>query len=159
MIESIHIFFRFSSLAFGLVVSLRPKGTPIYRVMGLLYVASIVGLNIMAFSIYRLFDGFGVFHVFAIVSLATIIVGLVKVKRRKSSNWLVEHFENMSWSYVGLLAATNNEIFVHIYSFNEVGQNYPLFVLLLTFVVIAVSGLDIYKKRVALVCKYGLRAA
>ena len=159
MIESTHIFLGFSSLVFGLVVSLRPKGTPIYRVMGLLYVTLMVGLNIMVFGIYRLFDGFGVFHVFAIVSLATIIVGLVKVKRRKSSNWLVEHFENRSWSYVGLLAATNNEIFLDIYSFNEVGQNYPLFVLLMTFVVIAVSGLVIYKKRVALVGKYGLRAA
>lgn len=148
MIESIHIFFGFSSLAFGPVVLLRPKGTPIHRIVGRLYVASMFGLNITAFGIYSLFGAFGGFHWLALISLATTVAGLVTAMRRKgNNNWLARHYEYMGWSYVGLLAATNNELFVHVYPLNEMGQSYPALVQILTFAVIAVGGFSVYRRR------------
>ena len=79
-----------------------------------------IGLNLTAFGIYRLFGEFGVFHWFAVGSLATISGGLIPaLLRRRIKHWIHFHYHFMAWSYVGLLAATSNEAFVHIPLLNE----------------------------------------
>jgi len=94
------------ALACGAVVLLRPKGTRAHRRLGWTYVASMATLNVTALLIYRLFGGFGPFHVAALVSLATLAAGVVTaVRRRPAHNWVEHHYWWMAYSYLGLVAA------------------------------------------------------
>lgn len=93
---------------------------------GRLYVASMLVLNVTAFGIYNLFGRFGVFHWFALASLATIIAGMIPVWfLRRSKNWISPHYQFMAWSYAGLLAATSNEIFAHVPALNGIAGKAP----------------------------------
>lgn len=93
----------------GAVVISRRKGTRSHRRLGWIYAVSMLGLNVTALMIYRLFGGFGPFHVAAIASLATLLGGMYFVIARPTRNWLALHYSFMSWSYVGLLAAAASE--------------------------------------------------
>lgn len=139
MIQLIHIVFGFSSLIFGLYVLCATKGTKRHKAIGKLYVISMVLLNATAFGIYELFDGFGIFHWAAIISSMTILGGIgVLMFRRKFKNWVSLHYELMVWSYIGLLAATSNEAFVHIPVLQDLAKthNYaPLVAMIFIFLV------------------------
>ena len=101
-----HLVFAVLSLAFGLATVLLRKGTRLHRTIGHLYFGSMLGLNVTALSIYRLFGGFGPFHIAALLSLGSLLAGMVPViLRRPRKKWLELHAHFMSWSYVGLLAA------------------------------------------------------
>lgn len=139
MIEEIHTIFGFSSLSLGLYVLSQTKGTKRHKLIGKMYVVSMLGLNITAFGIYEIFNGFGIFHWAAIISLSTIVGGIVVIIFRKGiRNWVIVHYDLMVWSYIGLLAATSNEIFVHVDFFTELGGAYkwsPMVSMLLVFFV------------------------
>jgi hypothetical protein len=87
----------------GAIVVLRKKGTKIHKRIGYIYVVSMLLLNITSFFIIS-FGGFSIFHFFAIVSLLTVMAGIVPAIRRKE-NWFPYHFYFMSWSVVGLYCA------------------------------------------------------
>jgi len=139
MIELGHTIFGFSSLALGLYVLLTTKGTKRHKAIGKLYVISMVLLYAAAFGIYELFGKFGVFHIAAIISSLTILGGIgVLIFRSKIKSWITIHYELMVWSYIGLLAATSNEIFVHVPVFNELAKTYsaaPIISMLLVFLI------------------------
>lgn len=98
------------ALASGAAVLMRRKGTRSHRRLGWLYVASMLALNGTALMIYRLFGGFGPFHVAAVASLLTVVAGIVPAYRRKPANWVEHHYAYMTWSYVGLWAAAVAEV-------------------------------------------------
>ena len=100
-----HVVLAVSALVAGAAVALGRKGTSFHRRAGWTYLASMVGVNVTALSIYRLFGSFGPFHWAAAFSLATIAAGLVPVRRRANRYWLWRHAYWMSGSYVGLWAA------------------------------------------------------
>ena len=107
----IHTGFGVCALVAGTAVVLRPKGTRRHRLLGRLYVGSMVGLLGTAFMIYRLFEGFGVFHWAAVLGLLTLAAGFGAARLRRSvSGWLEPHYYFMGYSYVGLLAATGAEV-------------------------------------------------
>lgn len=111
----IHTGFGVCALVTGTAVVLRPKGTRRHRLLGRLYVMSMLGLLGTAFLIYRLFDGFGVFHWLAVVSALTLIGGFGAARVRRSvSGWLEPHYYLMGYSYLGLLSATGAEIAVRV---------------------------------------------
>ena len=103
----VHFLTAISALASGAWVLLRRKGTARHRQVGWLYVASMLALNVSSLFIYRLTGTFGPFHVAALVSLATLVAGVVQARRRLSGdrNWLPRHYFYMTWSYLGLAAA------------------------------------------------------
>jgi len=99
----------------GAVVFGIAKGTRRHVLLGRIYAGSMLALNVTAFLIYRLFGGFGPFHFFALVSLATLAVGYGSVRwRRPAGSWLLNHYRAMCWSYVGLLAAGASEAIVRV---------------------------------------------
>jgi uncharacterized membrane protein len=103
------------ALALGAIVVLRRKADRLHRTTGHLYVASMLATNITALNIYDLFGQFGPFHAAAIVSLATVIAGMVPaVIRLPRSTWFETHAYFMSWSYVGLVAAAAAEAAVRL---------------------------------------------
>ena len=110
MIENIHISLGFLSLVSGLVVVLSKKGDHRHRLVGRIYFVSMLGLNLTAFGIYKLYDGWGFFHWMAIASLIPLLAGIWAIKHKK----ILAHYYFMSWSFIGLLCATISEIFVHV---------------------------------------------
>ncbi len=60
-----------SALLLGPSVFVRKNGTALHKKLGYSYVASMVVLNGTAFMIYDLFNGWGIFHDLALVSLFT----------------------------------------------------------------------------------------
>ena len=100
-----------AALACGLAVLLRPKGTGWHRAVGWAYAASMAGLFVTSFLIYRLFGRFGPFHWAAVAGAATLAAGLLPaLLRRPRRTWVERHAYMMSYSYLGLLAATGAEI-------------------------------------------------
>lgn len=110
-----HTAFAVASLALGGGVLGLPKGTELHRVVGVLYVLSLFGVDATALTIYRVFGTFGVFHALAIVNVAILLVGFgAAFLRRPSDSWLQYHYYFMGWSYVGLCAAAGAELGVRI---------------------------------------------
>lgn len=58
-----HVGFGLASLVCGVGVFSLRKGTNAHRAIGAVYVLTMFGLNVTALLIYRVFGGFGVFHV------------------------------------------------------------------------------------------------
>ena len=100
-----HVLAAFSALLMGAAVLLSPKGTHRHRMIGTVYVAALVLVNVAALSLHRE-NAFGVFHALAVVSLITISVGLsTPVLGRRSPPAIATHAYCMTWSYAGLVAA------------------------------------------------------
>lgn len=94
------------ALLLGPAVFLRPKGDRLHRRVGYAYAGSMVVLNATAFAIYDMLGRWGPFHYAAVVSSATLAMGLVPAMlRRPRGSWLRFHYFGMCWSYVGLVAA------------------------------------------------------
>ena len=111
LLGAVHVAFGLAALASGAAVLLRRKGTASHRRLGWTYAAAMLGLNGTAFLIYRLFGGVGPFHVAALASLVTLVGGLIPaIRRRPADRWVERHYYWMTYSYVGLLAATTSEI-------------------------------------------------
>ena len=111
----IHLIASLIAVAAGSWVLIGQKGTPLHRRVGYVYAASMVVLIATAFMIYRLFERFGVFRVTAVVSAATLALGMVPVILRKPrKSWLNLHFAFMYWSVIGLYAALAAEILTRI---------------------------------------------
>ena len=101
----LHFVSALVALGAGAFVLLDRKGTTRHRRVGWTYALAMLLLNATALLIYRLTASFGPFHVAALVSLATLLAGVVPMRRRCPANWLERHYFFMSYSYLGLLAA------------------------------------------------------
>ena len=103
------------ALLAGLFVFLFNKGTRLHKTIGWVYVISMYLLCFTSFFIFKLFDGFGVFHVMAIVSTVTMTSGFIPVLlRRKLKGWFIGHYKGMLFSYMGLVMATNSHLFKYV---------------------------------------------
>ena len=108
--SGVHIGCAISALILGLCVLLVRKGTRIHKQLGYAYFFNMLGLNISALFIYQLTGHFGPFHGAALASLLTLIAGFIPAYRRlPRERWLEFHYEFMTWSYVGLIAAGVSE--------------------------------------------------
>ena len=129
----------------GTIVLLNKKGTTFHKRVGYVYAVSMLLMNITAFGIYRLFGGFGVFHVLALVSLVALFGGMYPVlNRNKVKNWYIDHIRVMGWSVVGLYAAFAAEISVRFFS-----PQYFFMMVGISSGLICFVGAMMIKKRVA----------
>ena len=109
-LSGLHIGTAVSALVFGLFVFLARKGTRLHKQVGYAYFFNMLALNVSALFIYRLTGDFGPFHGAALASLLTLIAGFIPAYLRlPQRRWLELHYEFMSWSYVGLVAAAVSE--------------------------------------------------
>lgn len=111
-IGGIHLFFAILALVLGTMVLFKTKGTVTHKRIGYFYVFAMVGVNVTALMIYRLFGSFGIFHYMAIISLLTIIAGMLPVLLKKPTSYISLHFNFMYWSVIGLYAAFMAETLV-----------------------------------------------
>ncbi len=110
----VHLIAAIIALIAGTLQLVMTKGTLLHKKIGLVYVAGMSVLLITAFMIYRLFGGFGIFHIFAIISAVTLLGGLMPVLLKKPDNWLELHFSFMYWSVMGLYMAFAAEVLTRV---------------------------------------------
>lgn len=111
----LHIASALVAMGMGAWVLFAPKGTGAHRRSGYAYATAMLLLNGTALGIYRLFGGFGPFHVAAFISLLTLIAGLRPMLRKtRKEGWLLAHMNYMYWSVVGLYAAFASELMVRL---------------------------------------------
>ena len=111
----IHLIAAIIALITGTLQLIMTKGTSIHKKIGTIYAISMSVLLITAFMIYRLFGGFGLFHVAAVISSITLVGGMVPILLRKpEGSWLSLHFSFMYWSVMGLYMAFAAEVLTRI---------------------------------------------
>jgi uncharacterized membrane protein len=109
-----HVVAALSALLAGAAGLLLPKGTHTHRVIGTVYVAALVLVNVAALSLHRE-NTFGVFHALAVASLVTIAVGVSPLLLcERSPMVLAIHAYCMTWSYAGLVAAGCGQLTVAV---------------------------------------------
>jgi uncharacterized membrane protein len=111
----IHLLSALLAMAAGAVVLLNRKGGLLHKRVGYLYTLLMLVVNATAFFIFRVTGNFGPFHWLALVSLTSLLGGMVPVlARRRISGWIYWHYYFMSWSVVGLYAAFWAETFTRL---------------------------------------------
>lgn len=142
------------ALLLGAWIILTEKGTRRHILAGWAYVVCMAFLNLSSLCLYNLTGSFNVFHFLAILSLVMVGIGISQVVRRRS-RWLWRHYQYMTWSYVGLLAATCNEAFVRVPPLQHLternGQSLPL--LAMTAIVV-LSGVVIFAMQERVLARY-----
>jgi hypothetical protein len=118
---------------------------------GYAYAGMMFILNASAFLIYDLFGSFGPFHWAALISLSTLIAGLVPAFFRwPEKNWLELHYEFMNWSIVGLYAAFWSETFTRFFRF----EGFWILVSTATFMTVAAGIYFIKKKKKSILARF-----
>lgn len=138
----IHLIASILALIFGTLVLVLKKGTKKHKLYGYLYVITMLIVLATAFKIYRLFNGFGLFHYAAIFSGLNLGIGMLSIWLKKpKSNWKFLHLNFMYWSVISLYMAFASEIFTRV-------PNIPFFttVYIASFIVF-VCGLLGYRKK------------
>ncbi|MBC8408564.1 MAG: hypothetical protein H8E12_07575 [Rhodobacteraceae bacterium] len=72
----LHLISSLLAVFFGTLALLLEKGTTLHKQIGYAYTLCMLIVITTAFMIYRLFGGFGMFHIAAVVSTITLIAGL-----------------------------------------------------------------------------------
>ena len=98
----------------GLLVIVRPKGTPAHKLSGGIYVMAILVASITALGIYRR----GIFfsaHWFAVAALIATAVGITAAHvKRPRPGWMHLHLTCMLVSFYILIGGGVNETFLRI---------------------------------------------
>jgi uncharacterized membrane protein len=132
-----------SALLVGAVVLGLPKGVGPHRLVGSTYVVCLVVVDVAALSVHREAT-FGVFHALAVVSLLTIVAGVLPFLLGSRSPLAVNmHAYCMAWSYAGLVAAGCGQLAVNAESGLGVGS---WMVPTVIVAVLAISGLLIFRR-------------
>ncbi len=163
----IHTIAAVGAMVAGLAVLLIRKGTLRHRQLGWVYVVSMLLLNVTALMIYRLFGNFGPFHVGAIFSLVTVVAGTIaavggrRARERRDiagrARALERHYQWMTWSYVGLIAAAVSEIATRMPALRPragQGMAFAITVVLATILVLGVGAQLIRRRRSTLLAPY-----
>ena len=104
-----HFGFAILSMFLGALIIFMRKGTFVHKVIGYFYVLCMIGLNVTALMIYKLFGYFGPFHVFALISLGSIFGGFIPAYLKKPKDtWLEYHYFGEwlgFWILVGVATA------------------------------------------------------
>ena len=109
----VHFIASLIALAAGAVVLVRPKGTPVHRLRGRVYVVALVVTSVTALFIYRS----GVFffpHWFGVASLTVVALGFAFAHFRWTRGWMHLHLTCMTASYYMLIGGGVNEIFLRV---------------------------------------------
>lgn len=113
-IASLRVWAAVISLILGAAMLLMRKGTRRHKQVGYAYVGHMLALNLSALALYRLNGQFNLFHACALVSLISLLGGMLPAILRRPAGWLRLHYEFIAWSYVGLVAAAVSESAVRL---------------------------------------------
>ncbi len=114
LLGDIHLYSAFLATALGTMILAGKKGTTIHKKIGYAYCVSMLVVNVTALMIYRLFGYFGIFHYAAVISLITLLLGMIPIMIKKTNKNVVTHMAWMYWSVIGLYAAFISESLTRI---------------------------------------------
>jgi uncharacterized membrane protein len=136
-IGAAHVTMGSVALVSDAVVLMLPKGTALHRHVGSVYASAIFTINGTALSMYDLTGRPNVFHVIALVNLATLAMGLLALRRWRRTRKhvdLVTHQRRMVMNYVGLWMAFVTELLVNplmgVSGFSDPRSHWPLMIAL-----------------------------
>lgn len=105
-VSAVHLVAALMAMVTGTTILFSAKGTRPHRLIGRVYVVSMVILLLTAFQIYYLFGRFGVIHWGTVGSGLALLIGTVPVAFRAVwPTWLRWHYVGMGASVTGLYAA------------------------------------------------------
>lgn len=105
---SVHFLAALTALILGPYILLRPKGTAAHRLWGRIWFGCMLFVNISALIMYELAARPNLFHIFAVLSLVTVIPGFLsirKYRKTREKRHLITHQYCMIWGYFGLASA------------------------------------------------------
>lgn len=147
-----HLAVAILAMIFGAIVIFMKKGTKTHVKIGYAYVVSMVGVNVTALMIYNLFGKFGPFHYAALISLLSVMGGMIPAIRRKpKGRWIEMHYEFMNWSVIGLYAAFWSETFTRYFRF----QGFWVLVATATALTVAIGAYLLKSKKAQILAVYG----
>lgn len=115
LIGYVHLAASLLALGLGTLVLYLPKRTRRHTLLGYGYFAAMVILLGTAFMIYNLYGRFGLFHIMALISSATLLGGIVPMWIRwPAKNYFHYHVAFMYWSVIGLYAAFFAEVLTRL---------------------------------------------
>lgn len=136
-----HVIMALVAMITGTVVIIKSKGTRLHVAIGYTYFFSMLTMNLSSFMLYGLLGHFGPFHVAAIISLLTLLGGMIPIFfRKKIRAWQRVHGTFMYYSVVGLYAAFFSEILTRI-----PGQSFSGMVILAS-VGVTIIGVILFNK-------------
>jgi uncharacterized membrane protein len=104
---TVHFVASLVAFASGAWVLLTRKGTRWHRTIGHAYAWSMIVVVITSFALFTLTGRITPFHIAAVIAGVTLAFGLATVLwRRPRKGWIEAHATWMSWSYIGLAAAS-----------------------------------------------------
>jgi len=110
-----HFIASLFALLLGTFILILQKGTSTHKIIGKLYVLTMLVLLITAFMTYRLFGKWGIFHWMAVISTVTLLCGIIPISiKRPVNNYVLLHFSFMYWSIIGVYGAFVSETLVRI---------------------------------------------
>ena len=114
VIGGIHFFAAILGMTTSLYIFIAKKGTKPHRLVGYVFVASLLLVNISSLFIYDFNDGQpSVFHFLIPVSMVFLLYGTIPMFfTRFSKNKLAKHIVGMNGAAIGLWAAGATEYFV-----------------------------------------------
>ena len=105
----IHTIAATVALVIGLFIFFRPKATFLHRTLGYFYSFAMSIMLVTSFMVYQLTGSFNLLHIFAVISTATLMMGLYLAVTRPRG-WLPRHYFWMCSSYLGLCGALVAEV-------------------------------------------------
>jgi uncharacterized membrane protein len=103
---AVHVAAACVALLLGVVALVRRKGDPGHVALGRVYLVAMLLVNLPALMLYRGTGRPGPFHVLAVVSLTTTLLGLLSIRRgRRDARAVAAHAALMSWSWIGVATA------------------------------------------------------
>jgi uncharacterized membrane protein len=109
----LHTAFSVLALAAGATVLVRPKGTPVHKLRGCIYVLALIATCLTSFAIYRR----GVFwfpHWSGVAALVLVAGGFAFAHYKRPRGWMHWHLSCMIASYYLLIGGGVNEVFVRV---------------------------------------------
>lgn len=114
LISYTHITASIVGLITSTIVLLAAKGTDFHRKTGYVFAIAMLIINISALMMYKLTGKFNFLHIFAIISLASLVRGMIPAIRRSSKNWLRTHITGMVGAALGVWAAGIAELITRV---------------------------------------------
>ncbi len=111
LLGSLHVGLALLAIGLGAQVLRDRKGTRQHRVRGRWFALALLGVNGAGFFVHQDTPGYGPFHLLAIVSVGTLLGGVMMARTAGSTRARVlNHAYFMCWAYAGLICAGIGQI-------------------------------------------------
>lgn len=145
----IHTLAAVLALWTGTLILLREKGNLSHKRTGRVYGVSMLIVCATSFMIYRVHGGFGILHIFAIISTITLLLGMLPMYIKGYKNRILIHLSWMYWSVIGLYCAFAAEIFTRLPALLNLKTSYGIFYALIGISagIVGMIGSRYFKKK------------